>query len=414
MYFKRTIEKTIEKLARFFPCLVIYGPRQVGKSTTVNELFNRSIPHVTLDDIDDRSLANSNPKLFLDNYSYPLVIDEIQKAPILLDEIKRRIDLKKQQWLKEEKPYELMYILTGSNSFEIQNSIADSLAGRIGILSMSSFDQKEKDQEEENPFENDFSKLKEKKNRVRSKKEIFESIFEGGMPEIVTRRGERDFYFKSYLNSYIEKDVRKLVSASNELSFRNFIYYLALRTGQEFHPDDIGKDLGIDGRTIKRWTSILETSGIIYLLQPFMSRASNRIIKAPKLYFMDTGLCAYLCKWPTSEMLQNCAMSGAFFETYVVSEILKNFLNFNKRPEDSLFYYRDKDRKEVDLILAQPDGITPIEIKKGVSPSSPTKNFDVLKKYNQTIKLGMVIDTCDKLRLINDKAFMMPVGLIGV
>ena len=329
MYFRRTIEKTIKKLSKFFPCLVIYGPRQVGKSTTVLELFSGRIPNVTLDDIADRSLANSNPKVFLDSYSYPLVIDEIQKAPVLLDEIKRRIDIKKQQWLKEDKPFELMYILTGSNSFEIQNSIADSLAGRVGIISMSSFDQKEKDQQEENPFETDFVKLKEKEKntKVKTKKEIFQSIFEGGMPEIVTGRGERDSYFKSYINSYIEKDVRKLLSATNELSFRNFIYYLVLRTSQEFHADEVGKDLGIDGRTIKRWISILETSGIIYLLQPFMANASNRIIKSPKLYFMDTGLCAYLCKWPTSEMLQNCAMSGAFFETYVVSEIIKNFIN---------------------------------------------------------------------------------------
>ena len=204
----------------------------------------------------------------------------------------------------------------------------------------------------------------------------------------------------------------KLISASSELQFRHFISIVALRTAQELHYDEIAASVGIDTRTCKRWISILQTSGIIFLLQPYMANISKRIIKAPKLYFMDTGLCAYLCKWPNAEMLENCAMSGAFFETFVASEIVKSFYAYNKDPSDNLFYYRDIDRKEIDLLFVEGGNIYPIEIKKSTSPSKPTKNFDVLEKYKLHIMQGLVIDTCDAIRPINEKAFSFPVYLL--
>ncbi len=414
MYLKRTAETAIAECGLSFPCIVVYGPRQVGKSTTVNELF-KEYRRVTLDDDDDRILAEQNPKLFLENYGVPLIIDEIQKVPKLLNEIKKIIDEKRQKWLKENKPRELLYILTGSNRFELQESVADSLAGRCGIVDMASFTMAEKYGYESNAFDPELSALyavERSGRKYRTRIEIFEDIFMGGMPDVCTGVSRRDIYFKAYINTYIEKDILKIIAVSSELQFRNFLSVLALRTAQELHYDEIANSVGIDVRTCKKWISILQMSGIVYLLQPYMSNVSKRIIKSPKIYFMDTGLCAYLCKWQSAQMLADCAMSGAFFETFVVSEIVKNLHAHNLEAKDYLFYYRDIDQKEVDLLYATADALYPIEIKKSISPTKPTKNFNVLSKFNTEIKVGLVIDTCDRIRPINEKAYSIPVYLL--
>lgn len=187
---------------------------------------------------------------------------------------------------------------------------------------------------------------------------------------------------------------------------------LALRTSQELHYDILARDVGIDVRTCKKWISILATSGIIYLLQPYMANISNRIIKAPKLYFLDTGLCAFLCKWPNAQMLEDCAMSGAFFETYIVSEIVKNMYAFGINPQNYLYYYRDIDQKEIELLYVDMDDIYPIEIKKGIAPKKPTKNFGVLSKYKLNIKTGIILDCCDKIMPINENSWYVPVNLL--
>lgn len=416
MYFHRSIEKTIEEVGRSFPCIVIYGSRQVGKSTTIDHLYGEKYQKVTLDDMDDRLLAQSNPRLFLETYQWPLIIDEIQKVPGLLDEIKKVIDEQRLKWMKEDAPRQLMYILTGSNRFELQQGISDSLAGRCGVIDMASFSSMEKQKLEENCFSPEISfwmKLQNsKKIPYHTRAEIFETIFQGGMPDVVSGAAERNAFFKSYVSTYIEKDVRKLINASNELQFRNFISIAALRTAQELHYDEIAGSVGIDVRTCKRWISILETSGIIFLLQPYMANVSNRIIKAPKIYFMDTGLCAWLCKWPNAEMLSNSAMNGAFFETYVVSEIVKNAYAFNLDPHDFLYYYRDTDMKEIDLLYVIRDQIYPIEIKAGILPVHAAKNFSVLDKYKMKIENGLIICNTDKIRPINEKVYQVPVYLL--
>lgn len=415
MYIKRTVENAILAVGQSFPCIVVYGPRQVGKSTTIDYLFSDKYKKVTLDDGEDRALAISNPKLFLENNGWPLIIDEIQKAPELLDEIKKIIDEQRLIWLKNNEDRQLMYILTGSNRFELQEGISDSLAGRCGVIDMASFTFAEKKDYDAPIFNPDINEIRKRENSGRKyigKKEVFEEIFRGGMPDICTGISKRDIYFKSYINTYIEKDVMKLINASNELQFRNFLSVVALRTAQELHYDQIANAVGIDVRTCKRWISILQTSGIIYLLQPYMPNISNRIIKAPKLYFMDTGLCAYLCKWPNAEMLESCAMSGAFFETYVVSEIIKNLYAYNQDLNNLLFYYRDIDQKEIDLVYVNAGDIYPIEVKKSITPTRPTKNFDILNKYKLNIKPGLIIDSCDRIRPINEKAYTFPVYLL--
>lgn len=415
MYIDRTAERAIIEVAGSFPSIVVYGPRQVGKSTTVDHLFGTKYRRVTLDDVDDRSLAKNQPKLFLETYGWPLIIDEIQKVPELLDEIKKVIDEQRMVWLKTGEERKLMYILTGSNRFELQQGISDSLAGRCGVINLYSFSQTEKYQKKAQLFHPEIGELlKKEEGSYRNRRQIFEDIFLGGMPDVCTGISEREIYFKSYINTYIEKDVRKLIAASSEMQFHNFISLVALRTAQELHYDELAGYTGIDVRTCKKWLSVLETSGIIYLLQPYMANVSKRIIKAPKLYFMDTGLCAYLCKWPTAEMLENCAMNGAFFETYVVSELIKNLSAFNKEPGEMLYYYRDIDRKEVDLLFIEQNEIYPIEIKKGITPKKPTKNFRVLEKYNLPIHPGLVIDSCERIRPIDEYAYSYPVYMLGM
>lgn len=418
MYIKRAVEKAISEVGKSFPCIVIYGPRQVGKSTTAEMMFGEEFRRVTLDDIADRRMAVEEPKMFLDSYGWPLIIDEIQKAPGLLDEIKKRIDEQRILWIKTGGERALMYVLTGSSQFELQQGISDSLAGRCGVIDMASFSLAEKEGRQGEPFYPDIDHLLSREQEVRpafrTRDEIFEGIFDGGMPDVFTGVSERDIFFKSYLETYIEKDVRMLVAAHSELQFRNFLSILALRTAQELHYDVIAANAGIDVRTCKRWISILRSSGLVYILRPYLTNLSNRIIKAPKLYFMDTGLCTYLCGWQDAGMLMNGVMNGAIFETFVISEIIKSFYAGNTEPEGKLFYYRDTDQKEIDLLYIERDNIYPVEIKKGSTPKKPYKNFGVLKKYRMTIKPGLVIDTCDKMRPLNENIWHYPVHLLGM
>ena len=418
MYIKRDIEELLIKASESFPVITLYGSRQVGKTTTVEYLFGEEFEFVTLDDTEELSLALDNPRAFLESHPWPLIIDEVQKAISLLNEIKKKVDEQRRNWMKNGEPRRIMYILTGSNQFELQDGVSESLAGRTAIINMYSFTQMEKRKISGSLFDVDFNDALEKQKSYKdlyiSSKEVFAEIFQGGMPDICTGESQRDIYFKSYIDTYIEKDVKKLIAASSEMQFRKFISLIALRTAQEVSYSDVANDAGIDVATCKRWISILRTSGIIYLLEPYMANASKRIIKAPKLYFMDTGLCAYLCKWPDAEMLENCAMSGSFFETYVVSEVIKSFCNHGIEPEHYLYYYRDIDKKEIDLLLVKEGRIYPVEIKKSMNPSKPTKNFKVLEKYKMPIARGMIIDNAEKVRALNDNAFIFPVSLLGI
>ncbi len=418
MYVRRDIEKVLLKAAESFQVITLFGSRQVGKTTTVDFLFGDEFSFVTLDDSDELALAHNNPKAFFESHPWPLIIDEVQKEISLLSEIKRIVDEQRRIWMRSGEHRRLMFVLTGSNQFELQEGISESLAGRTAVINMAGFTQAEKRGIEGSLFEVDFeSSLKKQHTHpdfYKSSLAVFEDIFQGGMPDICTGESERNVYYKAYVDSYIEKDVRKLISASSEMQFRRFIEILALRTAQELVYSDISKDLGINVDTCKRWISILQTSGIICLLQPYMSNMSKRIIKSPKLYFMDTGLCSYLCKWPSAEMLRDGVMSGAFFETYVVSEVIKSFLNNGVDPAQYLYYYRDIDKKEVDILLVKDGALYPVEVKKGISPTKPTKNFNVLEKYKMPVMRGMVIENTDAVRAINDNAFCFPVSLLGV
>ena len=373
-----------------------------------------------MDDLENRTLANKNPKLFLEAHPWPIIIDEIQKAAPLLDAIKVVVDNEKNKCLQNNVKVPLMYVLTGSNQFELQNMVSESLAGRTAILNMASLANNELEEIDGNLFNPDLDHLKTKytevknKNLYRTRKEIFEKIFKGGMPEYIAKNLNRDTFFSSYISTYIEKDVKKIINVDKEGDFLRFLDYMALRTAQQINYDDISRNIGIDVRTVKNWISILVTSGVAIFLEPYAKNMSDRITKAPKFYFMDTGLCAYLCKWPNAEMLENAVMNGAFYETYAVSEIIKSYINAGVDYRRTFYYYRDKDKKEADLIIDYADYISPIEIKKGINPVNSGFNFDFLKKYGKPISKGIVIDSREDLFPINEDNWYCPIYMIGI
>ena len=413
MYIKWVMEKTIKKMVNEFPVIVISGARQVGKSTMLKMIKEDNMNYVTLDDLDARNLALSDPKYFLEQYSHPLLIDEIQYAPNLLPYIKMIVDDEKFKSLKNNTEVKSLFWLTGSQQFKVMKDVSESLAGRVGVLNLYSLSNSEIKGYERLLFTPKLDELKKNENIVHcDSKEIFERIFNGGMPSIATGAIERSNYFSSYINTYIERDVKQLLNVGKTIEFYNFMQYIAVRTAQELNYSTIAKEIGVDSKTIKNWISILESSGIIYLLQPFSNNLSNRIIKAPKLYFMDTGLCSYLAKYPNPETLEIGALSGAIFETFVVSEIIKNITSHGLDPKMNLYYYRDKDQKEVDLLYIEGDTIYPIEIKKGISPNNPDKNFAVLSKYSNDIATGIVICMTQKLQPINKNCWLCPVSLL--
>ena len=420
MYYSRTIEKKINQIKKEYAAITIYGARQVGKSTLVDHIFGDEFSSVTLDDLNERALANDNPKLFLEAHPWPLIIDEIQKGAPLLEQIKIIIDNEKKKCLKNSTNVPLMYILTGSNQLELQKAVSESLSGRTAILTMSSLSNNEIEQEEGDLFNPDLDVLKAKYNKIanrglyRTRKQIFEKIFFGGMPEYIDKSLNRATFFSSYIKTYMEKDVMKLIAVDKERDFLRFLDYMALRTAQQINYDDIARNVGVDSRTVKSWISILITSGIAFTLAPYAKNLSDRVTKMEKFYFLDTGLCAYLCKWPTAEMLENGIMSGAFYETYVISEIVKSYMNAGEDYRQSFYYYRDKDKKEADLIIEGPDCIYPIEIKKGINPVSNNFNFKFLEKYGKPIMKGLLIDSREDLFPINENNWFLPIYMIGI
>ena len=413
MYIKRNIENTIKMVSSEFPVIVLTGARQVGKSTMLQIIKENNMNYVTLDDLDARNLALNDPKYFLEQYSYPLLIDEIQYAPNLLSFIKIIVDEERLKNLKNNETNKPLFWITGSQQFRVMKDVSESLAGRIGVLNLYSLSLSEILSNDSYVFNPSIESLKKK--NIKSKvdtKQVFDMIYNGGMPSVVTKTVDRNNYFSSYINTYIERDVKQLLNVGKTIEFYNFMQYIAVRTAQEVNYTTIANEIGVDSKTIKSWISILESSGIIYLMQPYYSNLSNRIIKAPKLYFMDTGLCSYLAKYPNAETLEVGALSGAIFETFVVSEIIKNLTSHGIDPKMHLYYYRDKDQKEIDLIYSEADALYPIEIKKGVSPNHPDKHFEVLKKYSDNVSTGLVFCMSSKLQPINKNCWLVPIEYI--
>lgn len=408
MYIKRHIENEILKASKNYPVVMVCGARQVGKSTMLNHIKEDDRKYVTLDDINARRLAETDVSLFFETYGTKLLIDEFQRVPSILLEIKRIVDEK----ALSGEDNSGMFWLTGSEKFQMMKNVSESLAGRTAVFDMSSFSASEIEGRPQFCFSPEIDDLK-KVSKYMVKKdihEVYKNIFRGGMPKFITSNIERDRFYSDYVNTYIERDIKDLSQVGKLNEFYDFLVLVAARTAQELKYDELSKAIGVSSPTIKSWISILERSGIITVVRPYASTLTNRLVKTPKLYFIDTGLCAYLCRWPNEETLENGAMDGAFLETYVVSEIIKSYYNSGVRP--NLYYYRDIDKKEIDLIIEKGDKLYPIEIKKAKNPQHADKNFDVLNVFKKSIQRGLIICLSDALVPYNRDVWLCPVSLI--
>ncbi len=407
MYIKRDMEKLVTELSSEYPAILITGPRQVGKTTMLQKLMEGTgRAYVTLDDLNARQLAKTDPELFFQTYGTPILIDEVQYAPELFTYIKIMVD-------KNHTPGE--FWLTGSQAFKLMQGIQESLAGRVAVLNLSSLSQNEIYNHCVNePFKPDLERLKQKQSKADSADlmQMFERIWRGSMPAIASGTySNRDIFYSSYISTYINRDVRDLLPAVDSLNFLQFITAVAARTSQLLNIAEIARDASIDQMTAKKWLGILETLGLIFYLRPYSNNALKRAIKTPKLYFTDCGLAVYLTKWSSPETLESGAMNGAIFENYVVSEIVKSYYNAGKEPY--LYYYRDKDAREIDVIMESDGRLHPIEIKKSASPNNGMiKAFSLLDKATVPRGVGAVICMKNELSALSRENLIVPAWLI--
>lgn len=378
MYYSRAMAAACHAAAEQFPVLFLSGPRQVGKTTLLRRLAGRKRRYVTLDDPALRALAVSDPDLFLQRFTPPVLIDEIQYAPELLPLIKLRVDA-------QRRPGE--YWLTGSQQFHLMARLSESLAGRVAILSLLGFSQREARRRgiDAGPFLPTAAALdaREPTAAALTLGRLYSAIWRGAFPALVARQvRDRDLFYGSYVQTYLERDVRALAQVGDEAAFLRFLKACAARTAQLLNFSELARDADVAVNTAKHWLSILQSSFQVYLLPPYHSNVTKRLVKTPKLYFLDTGLCAYLTEWTSPRTLEAGAMSGAILETFVFGEVLKSWWNRGKQP--ALYFYRDKERREIDLLIAQDRALYPIEVKKSATPrpewSSFFKPLDALKR----------------------------------
>ena len=371
---------------------------------------------MSLDSLKERILAQDDPEMFLSTYELPLIIDEFQYAPELLSYIKIRIDKERLKNLKENKksPTE-MYYLTGSQVFHTMQNVSESLAGRVGIVDLYGLSTRELNGLDGDIFLPDIELLK---SRDRCKRytvsELFERILKGSYPELY-RNNELDIekFYETYIRTYIERDIRELINIKDENKFIKFVMNIAARTGQELNINDVSNEIEINNNTADNWLSILKNTGLIFLLQPYSNNNINRIIKRPKMYFMDTGLACYLAGYVDANTLEKSAYSGAIFETYVMTEIIKSFANNGIDPRKHLAYYRDSNGKEIDLLIIYNNTVYPIEIKKGMNPkNSSIKNFSVIEKFGMNIGNGGIICLTNDLFPIDNNNYLIPIEYI--
>ena len=371
MFYERTIEKTLRSVSASFPVLILTGPRQSGKTTILKKIKDKNRKIVSLDNPTIRAFAKKEPEMFLQRYAPPVLIDEVQYVPELFDYIKVYADAHKQCG---------DFWLTGSQTFHLMKNVTESLAGRAGVVRMLGLSNSEITGNHFAEFTVNPDELLRRAGLVEAMDitQVFQRIFKGSMPRMYELENiNRDEYFESYLETYISRDIRDLSQVADELSFLNFIGIVAARTATNVNYETLANEAGISSPTAKQWLSILVSSGLVALIPPYSNNILKRVIKAPRMYFLDTGLCAYITRWSSAEVLERGAMDGQFFETWVVSEIYKSYLHNGKRPP--LYFYRDSNKKEIDLIIAQDGTVHPIEIKKGSAPKDAVRNFSVLR-----------------------------------
>lgn len=407
MYYPRSLNDIWLNASEQFPALLLTGPRQVGKTTFLQHLCEDSRTYVTLDDPASRSLANEDPALFMKRFEPPILIDEIQYAPNLMPFIKMAVDTRKKTG---------QFWLTGSQQFLMMKGISETLAGRVAILNVLGFSGRERHRSnlDIKPFIPEKQMLDSRAPYVKKAnlKRIYSDIWMGSFPALIAGPArDKNLYYSSYLQTYLQRDVRSLTQIGDEISFLKFIRACAARTGQLLNLSDLAKDTDISIPTAKNWLSILQASFQVYLLQPYHSNITKRLIKTPKLYFLDTGLCSYLTEWASPETLEAGTMSGAIFETYVLTELLKSY--WHKGLQPVLYYYRDKDKREIDFLIEQNQKLYPIEVKKAGMPKKDwIKSFSALQKLNRDIGNGAVVSMVEKRFPIDDSNDTVPITIL--
>ena len=405
-YIKRNLENVISQVTKEYPVVLVTGPRQVGKTTMLQKLMEGTDRgYVTLDDLNERNMAKTDPELFLQLHKPPVLIDEVQYAPELFTYIKMNVD-------KNHEPG--AFWLTGSQVFKLMRGVQESLAGRVAVLSLTSLSQTEIGGGSMEPFTVDMEALStRKKGREEADtRVIFERIYRGSMPAIISgANSNSQIFYSSYLSTYIDRDVKELSDAIDSLKFLRFITAVAARNSQLLNIADIARDADINQVQAKDWLGILETLGLIFYLHPYSNNLIKRLVKTPKLYFYDTGLVCYLTKWSNADTLESGAMNGAILENYVVAEIMKTYLNCGKEPY--MYYYRDKDAKEIDIVLEHDGVLNPIEIKKTSNPGTELiKVFNLLDKSSTPRSKGAVICMKPELSAIDRDNYIVPVWVI--
>lgn len=405
----RDLKDKIEALNREYTCILLTGARQVGKSylfQKISEELHEERVTVTLDDLQERSLARSDPAMFLELHGTPILIDEVQYAPELFSYIKIAID-------RGAAPG--TYWLTGSQVFRLMQLAEESLAGRAAILKLSSLCQHEiYGTGKAFPFSISLKELKARENisAKANMSEIYRRIWTGSLPALVSGKyTDRQVYYSSYMETFLSRDVSEMISGVDRLVFSDFIRAAAGRIGEMLNIHSIASDVGISDNTARSWIHVLEKADIIYLLRPYSNSALSRTVKTPKLYFFDTGLVCYLTRYPSPEILQNSALAGAVFENYVVMEIIKSYRNAAR--ECLLWYYRDYDAKEIDLILETQRQLHPIEIKRSVNPRPEViRTFKVIDKSSVPRENGAVICMREQLSALDQRDFVVPAWYI--
>lgn len=409
MYISRHMEHVLEQINTQYPVLLVTGPRQVGKTTMLEHVAQkegRDRETVTLDDLTVRELAKTDPKMFFQLHRPPLLIDEVQYAPELFPYIKMMVDERRQ-------PGD--FWLTGSQLFYMMEGVQESLAGRVALLQLSPLSYGEIVADGDTPpFRVDLSSLRQQQDTrpALDTPAIFQRIFTGGMPALASGQyANPNIFYSSYISTYLDRDVRHLSTGIDDLKFLGFLRAAAARTSQQVNYKGIADDAEIDQATAKNWLHILEALGIVFLLRPYSNNVLKRTVSTPKLYFYDTGLVCYLTRWSSPETVMNGAMSGALLENYAVAEIMKTYQNAGQEP--FLYYYRDKDAREIDLLLEQDGKLFPIEIKKMAAPPKKlTKVFELIDKSPLQRGTGAVLCMADKLGAFDQDNLIVPIALI--
>ena len=394
---------TVRELSAQFPALLVCGARQVGKTTLLRNAAEKERTFVSLDDPDIRTLAKRDPVLFLQSYPPPLIIDEIQYAPELLPIVKMAIDCNPDACGR--------FWFTGSQQFHLMRDMGESLAGRIGIIDLFGISQGEElGRTDSGEFRvPDALDITTSFDGIST---IYDRIHRGSFPALVSGRAKnREAFFRSYVRTYIERDVHDLTRITDEERFLTFLKAAAARTGQLLNLSELARDVGIAATTARDWLGALGASGLVYLLRPYSRNVTSRIVKTPKLYFTDTGLCCHLAGWSSPETLANGAMGGAMLETYVVGEIVKRYGNMGLTPR--LWFYRDKAGSEIDILLEHDGVLDPIEIKKTASPTlSDVRAFEKVRSLGFPLGKGAVLCLSMRARPLSRDVSVIPIGSI--